>query len=102
MLGLADWIGGSNFYDTLLNTVTLLRSDWIFLVAFMFPGMWIGRAEIAILFVFPAFFTSVWLWLYAGSGFLLKAARRFDIGFQWFNRRFDIEKTEREPGALNG
>jgi hypothetical protein len=35
---------------------------------------------------------SIWLWLYAGSGFLLKAARRFDIGFDWFNRRFDIEK----------
>ena len=36
--------------------------------------------------------TSIWLWLYAGAGFLLKAARRFDIGFEWFNRRFDIEK----------
>jgi hypothetical protein len=33
-----------------------------------------------------------WLWLYAGSGFLLKAARRFDLGFDWFNRKFDIEK----------
>jgi|HubBroStandDraft_6_1064221.scaffolds.fasta_scaffold326672_1 hypothetical protein len=43
-------------------------------------------------FFFPAFFTSVWLWLYAGSGFLLKAARRLDIGFDWFNRHFDIEK----------
>jgi hypothetical protein len=42
--------------------------------------------------IFPAFFTSIWLWLYAGSGFLLKAARRFDIGFDWFNRKFDIEK----------
>jgi hypothetical protein len=42
--------------------------------------------------IFPAFFTSIWLWLYAGSGFLLKAARRFDIGFDWFNRHFDIEK----------
>jgi hypothetical protein len=41
---------------------------------------------------YPAFFTSIWLWLYAGSGFLLKAARRFDIGFDWFNRKFDIEK----------
>jgi hypothetical protein len=40
----------------------------------------------------PVFFTSIWLWLYAGSGFLLKAARRFDIGFDWFNRKFDIEK----------
>jgi len=46
----------------------------------------------AITFTVPAFFTSVWLWLYAGSGFLLKAARRFDIGFDWFNRKFDIEK----------
>src|SRR5205814_1298720 len=44
------------------------------------------------IFFFPAFFTSIWLWLYAGSGFILKAARRFDIGFQWFNAKFDIEK----------
>ena len=44
------------------------------------------------LWFYPTFFTSVWLWLYAGSGFLLKAARRFDIGFDWFNRKFDIEK----------
>jgi hypothetical protein len=43
-------------------------------------------------FFFPAFFTSIWLWLYAGSGFLLKAARRFDVGFDLFNRTFDIEK----------
>lgn len=42
--------------------------------------------------ILPAFFTSIWLWLYALSGFLLKAARRFDLGFEWFNRRFDIEK----------
>ena len=40
----------------------------------------------------PPFVASIWLWLYAGSGFLLKAARRFDLGFQWFNRKFDIEK----------
>jgi hypothetical protein len=39
-----------------------------------------------------SFVISVWLWLYAGSGFLLKAARRFDLGFAWFNRKFDIEK----------
>jgi hypothetical protein len=44
------------------------------------------------IFFFPIFFTSIWLWLYAGSGFLLKAARRFDLGFDWFNRKFDIEK----------
>jgi hypothetical protein len=44
------------------------------------------------IFFVPVFFTSVWLWLYAASGLILKAARRFDIGFQWFNRKFDIEK----------
>jgi hypothetical protein len=42
--------------------------------------------------LYPSFFTSLWLWLYAGSGFLLKAARRFDLGFEWFNGKFDIEK----------
>ena len=42
--------------------------------------------------IFPAFFTSIWLWLYAGSGFILKTAKRFDIGFDWFNRKIDIEK----------
>jgi hypothetical protein len=36
--------------------------------------------------------TSIWFSLYAGSGLLLKAARRFDIGFDWFNRKLDIEK----------
>jgi hypothetical protein len=40
----------------------------------------------------PILFTSIWIWLYASSGFILKAARRFDIGFDWFNRKFDIEK----------
>jgi len=48
--------------------------------------------NLVLLWILPAFFTSIWLWLYAGSGFLLKAARRFDIGFDWFNRKFDIEK----------
>jgi len=41
---------------------------------------------------YPSFFPSIWLGVYSGSGFLLKAARRFDIGFDWFNRKFDIEK----------
>jgi hypothetical protein len=44
------------------------------------------------IYLIPAFFTSMWLWLYAGAGFLLKAARRFDVVFQWFNRKVDIEK----------
>jgi hypothetical protein len=52
------------------------------------------------LYITPAFFTSIWLWLYAGSGFTLKAARRFDIGFDWFNRKFDIEKKPLQSMGL--
>jgi hypothetical protein len=52
---------------------------------------------------YPAFFTSVWLWLYAGSGFLLKMAKRFDLGFSWFNRHFDIEKKPLQSiGLVSG
>jgi hypothetical protein len=35
---------------------------------------------------------ALWLWLYAVSGFLLRAARRLDLGLGWFNRRCDIEQ----------
>jgi hypothetical protein len=56
-----------------------------------------------IVFVFPAFLTSIWLWLYVGSGFLLRAARRLDIGFGWFNRNFDIEhKPLQSIGFVSG
>jgi len=40
----------------------------------------------------PVFRTSIWLWLYVTSGYLLKVARRVQIGFDWFTRIFDIEK----------
>uniref|UniRef100_Q01SW5 Uncharacterized protein n=1 Tax=Solibacter usitatus (strain Ellin6076) TaxID=234267 RepID=Q01SW5_SOLUE len=42
--------------------------------------------------ILPCFLVPVWIWLPFVSGFLLKAARRFHVGFDWFNRRFDIEK----------
>jgi len=42
--------------------------------------------------VIPALAVSIWMWLPFIAGLLLKAARRLDIGFAWFNRRFDIEK----------
>jgi len=41
---------------------------------------------------YPAFFPSIWLWLYADSGFLLKAASRFDKVFNLFNLKFKIEE----------
>ncbi len=40
----------------------------------------------------PFLLTCAWLWLYVAVGFLLKGARRFDVGFDWFNRHADIEK----------
>ena len=43
-------------------------------------------------FFFPLFFGVVWLILYGVSAFVLKGARRYDTGFDWFNRKFDIEK----------
>jgi hypothetical protein len=41
--------------------------------------------------IIAALFTSMWLWLYAGSGFLIKFASRFNIGYRWFISHFDIE-----------
>src|SRR5438270_6428161 len=64
---------------------------WSYAVRYFFPPMfressagdWLPfyPSRALALWFYPAFFTTIWLWLYAGSGFLLKAARRFDIGF---------------------
>jgi hypothetical protein len=50
-----------------------------------------GQPFIRLLF-YPGLFSLMWLWLYSGSGFLLKFAGRFDKFFEWFNRKFDVEK----------
>jgi len=58
-------------------------------------SIWINVAQGWItryLCLYPAFVASIWVWLYAGAGLLLRAAHRFDMGFDWFNRTFDIEK----------
>lgn len=90
--------------STLLSTLALLVLDGLFTggTATVWNALLLlpinGKESPGILemdlawLVYPAFFTSIWLWLYAGSGFLLRAARRLDIGFAWFNRHFDIEK----------
>jgi hypothetical protein len=48
------------------KTIAALFNDWHRKKLLQLEVMWL-----------PTFFTSIWLWLYAGSGFLLKAARRF-------------------------
>jgi hypothetical protein len=42
--------------------------------------------------VVPALTVSIWMWLPAASGLLLKVARHFNVGFDWFSRYADIEK----------
>src|ERR1035437_8772791 len=64
-------------------------------------GSTLDLSQLFLLWLCAAFFTSIWLWLYAGSGFILKAARRFDIGFDWFNRKFDIEKKPLQIGRAS-
>lgn len=52
---------------------------------------------------YPTFFGIVWFSFYAVSGFLLKGASSFGIGFQWFTRRFDIEKKPLQSiGLVSG
>jgi hypothetical protein len=81
---------GSLFPDIAISTRTglllLVTTPMKPLISDVFVGGWAAS------YLIPAFFTSIWLWLYAGSGFILKAARRFDVGFQLFNRTFDIEQ----------
>jgi len=45
------------------------------------PGIWL----------YSTFFTSIWAWLYAISGFLAKLGEKLFIGFKWFKRTFDID-----------
>jgi hypothetical protein len=79
----------AHFANSRLNDFEKLRADlrveeWQRLFQQFGTARW--------LWFYPAFFGCSWFLLYAGSGFMLKAARRFDIGFEWFNRKFDVEK----------
>jgi hypothetical protein len=47
---------------------------------------------VGVLFFYPAFFTSIWALMYFVAGVFIVGLRRFDVGFAWFNRKFDIEK----------
>jgi hypothetical protein len=93
---------------TLFLSVVLLRkavvlSDVADMVTFYWFEIVDGVPNIAVNTFYAAFVSSLWIWLYAGAGFLLKAARRFDIGFQWFNRHFDIEKKPLQSiGLVSG
>jgi hypothetical protein len=107
------WVGVVGYLVTIIN-VALAKTWWTsalvfqghyhlsYVARYFFPPMFRESSvgdwlpfypnRILLLWFYPAFFASIWLWLYATSGCLLKVARRFDIGFDWFNRHFDIEK----------
>jgi hypothetical protein len=70
-------------------------------IQFTVLSLWLNPGSVFDLFLdpiilrvwlFAAFFTSIWLWLYAGAGFLLKGARRFDRLVAWMTAHMDIEK----------
>jgi len=51
-----------------------------------------GDSEGFSVFLYSTFFTSVWVWLYAISGFLIKTLSHFNRGLRFFKRHFNIEK----------
>ena len=63
-----------------VGTAMLYVVGSIVLLVFMLPNLLAASAA------------SIWLWLYALSGIFIQLLVRFDLGFQWFNRKFDIEK----------
>jgi len=45
------------------------------------------------LYFYSTFFTSVWVWLYALSGTMVKIANYLGIGIEYFKRFLDIDKN---------
>lgn len=65
--------------------MTEQNPDMVVMLYFRYVKAW--------LLCFSLFFLSPFcFFLYAAPGFLHKVARRFDINFKWFNRKFDIER----------
>jgi len=104
---------GITILDTLLTlALAILQSTlWLAYLAQLAFGDYdleklvdqIPQSVLRLWVYYPAFFTSMWLWLYAASGFLLKAARQFDLGFVYLQRWFDIEnKPLQAVGLVSG
>ncbi len=101
--------------SAILNTVcgyagmaASLTIEMMYRLQFDFKEHWTLREVLTVVLALndklALFLKGGWIWffpgmvyflivvLYVASGFVIRAAHRFDIGFQWFNRRFDIEK----------
>jgi hypothetical protein len=91
----ASLIGMIIFAVILASATDLYHSQPIFRLV---KGLWYGllhdqtsRLAYAILWFIPAFFGRLWLLSYVASGRILKVAHHLDIGFVWFNEKFDVE-----------
>lgn len=68
----------ANYYDA---SVGVLKSS----ISFS------GDVGLHGIFIYSTFFTSVWLWLYGLSGFLIKTSQRMGLTFQWLKNILDFE-----------
>ena len=84
------WIGGSMIQRTIIPIVQVAERVW----AFFWPDLWTQQlSAVSTVWFIPAFFGRLWILSFVGCGLLLRVARRLDIGFEWFNRRFDVENN---------
>lgn len=63
---------------------------------------WIWVETFPLDFLWPAFFTSIWLLLYVGAGFLFRSAQRLEIGIRFINRYFDVDAKPLESVGTVG
>lgn len=92
VLGYTTFEAVFNAPDLRSQVISFLTVPWYHPDGLYLPRDSSLANDALVLWTYPTLMSSLWLCLYQGSGFLLKAARRFDLGFDWFNRKFDIEK----------
>jgi hypothetical protein len=80
----------SNALSTSSSVSGVLKAEWHEFVRYLDPS--VLPQYVLVLFVLPSFFGVAILIVTFSAVCLLLFCRRFDIGFEWFNRHFDVEK----------
>jgi hypothetical protein len=75
---------------------------WQYAAAYGEDILWVWVLDFRWTFVVPAFFTSVWLWLYAGSGLFIRLLQETKHGAQLVPRYFDVEKKPLQSIGIVG
>jgi len=52
------------------------------------------------IFLYTTYFTSIWVWLYALSGLIVKLTQKLNIGLTWFKGKFDINQKPLRSMAM--